>query len=124
MAARNIKKIKVPTKAEINFSVNETKWADQIYKIDPDNYREASITLSSDDYEQFYEAVLLTEKCLYNNSCWDIQKEISSSKNTHTCKMHFKWSGTLSIYDRIRRNLKLPSGVNSEYKFFKNGKYI
>ena len=124
MAARNIKKIKVPTKAEINFSAYETKRADQIYKVDPDNYREASITLSSDDYEQFYEAVLLTEKCLYNNSCWDIQKEIASSQNTHTCKMHFKWSGTLSIYERIRSNLKLPSGVNSEYKFFKNGKYI
>ena len=118
MAAKNIKQIKVPTKAEIIYSVNRTKWDDQIFKIDPDNYSEATITLSSDDYEQFYEALLLTEKCLYNNSCWDIQKEIASHKNTHTCKMSFKWSGTLSIYERIRRNLILPSGVNNDLKFY------
>ena len=117
MAAKNIKKIKVPTEAEIRFSSREAKWSDQIFKIDPDNYREGTIVLSSDDYDQFYEAVLLAEKCLYNNSGWDIQKVITSYETTHTCEISFKWSGTVSIYERITKNLKMPSGVNCEYKF-------
>ena len=117
MAAKNIKKIKVPTEAEINFDSYATKWKDHIFEIDPDNYCEGVIVLSSGDYEQFYEAVLLTEKCLYNNSGWDIQKENASLENTHTCEMRFKWSGTLSIYERITKNLKLPSGVSCEYNF-------
>lgn len=117
MASKNSKKIEVPTEAEIRFSFNQAKWEDQIFKINPDNYCEGSIIISSDDYDQFYEAVLLTEKCLYNNSGWDIQKAIVSSEPAYTCEINFKWSGTLSIFERIKRNLKLPSGVKKEYKF-------
>lgn len=117
MLSKNSKKIKVPTEAERKISARNVKWADQIFKIDHDNYRESSITLSSDNYEQFYEAMLLTEKCLYNNSCWDVRKETASSENIHTCELYFKWSGTVSIYDRIMKNLKLPGGVKWKFDF-------
>lgn len=100
---------------------NISKWEDQVFKIDRDKYCEACIILSSNDYDQFYEAVLLTEKHLSSNSCWDIQKLENSTDNNYVCEMHFKWNGYLTIMDRIKRYLKLPSGVKIEYRFsFKN----
>lgn len=99
---------------------NISKWEDQVFKIDKTNYKESSIILSSDDYAQFYEAVLVTEKHLTSNSCWDIRRVDNSVDNNYVCEIHFKWNGYVTIMDRITRYLKLPSGVKKEFRFFKN----
>ncbi len=97
-------------------SSSVSKWEDQIFKIDKNKYCEACIVLSSDDYEQLYEAVLVTEKHLSSNSCWDIHRVDNSVESNYVCEMHFKWNGYLTIMERIKRYIF--SFGDSIYSFF------
>lgn len=90
-----------------------------VHKMDTDNYCEASVLLSSDDYEQLHEAVLVTENFLSYNGSWDFQREDHSSENQYACEIRFKWNGFASTYGNITQKLKLPLGVNKEFRLTK-----
>ena len=58
------RKIKKTTERDIRCYAEIQKSGDMVHKMDTDNYCEASVLLSSDDYEQLHEAVLVTENFL------------------------------------------------------------
>ena len=61
------RKIIVPTERDIRCNSLAQQCGDRTHKIDANNYCEASILLSSDDYERLYEAVLVTVNFLSYN---------------------------------------------------------
>ena len=113
------KKIKVPTERDRRLYAEWYPSDDVNHSMDTDNYREASVLLSSDDYEQLHEAVLVTENFLSYNGSWDFQRLDHSSENHYICEIRFKWNYNLSMYTNITQKLKLPSGVNKEFRLTK-----
>lgn len=113
------RKIKKTTERDIRCYAEIQKSGDMVHKMDIDNYCEASVLLSSDDYEQLHEAVLVTENFLSYNGSWDFQREDHSSENQYACEIRFKWNGFASTYGNITQKLKLPSGVNKEFRLTK-----
>lgn len=117
MEANRNRKIKVPTERDIRGYSLAQQCGDSVHKIDTNNYCEASILLSSDDCEQLYEAVLVTENFLSYNGSWDFHMVDDSSEKQYRCEIHFKWNGFLSTYGNITQKLKLPSGVKKDFRF-------
>lgn len=117
MEANRNRKIRVPTDRDIRCNSLAQQCGDRTHKIDTNNYCEASILLSSDDYEQLFEAVLVTENFLSYNGSWDFHKVDDSFEKQYTCEIYFKWNGFLSTYGNITQKLKLPSGVRKIFRF-------
>ena len=109
----------VPPKNHNLISDKLQKWGDSHHKMDPSDYKEGLLVLSSHDYDQLYEAVLVSENFLSYNGSWDFRREMKDVSGIYTCDLYFKWNGYFGMCE-ISKKLKLPSGVNKRFVFFKD----
>ena len=109
----------VPPKNHNLISDKLQKWGDSHHKMDPSDYKEGLLVLSSHDYDQLYEAVLVSENFLSYNGSWDFRREMKDVSGIYTCDLYFKWNGYFGMCE-ISKKIKLPSGVNKRFVFFKD----
>lgn len=109
----------VPPKNHNLISDKLQKWGDSHHKMDSSNYKEGLLVLSSHDYDQLYEAVLVSENFLSYNGSWDFRREMKDVSGIYTCDLYFKWNGYFGMCETSKK-LKLPSGVNKRFEFFKD----
>lgn len=110
-------KTKVSKKRDIKINDYLQKMGERVHKIDSNDYCKGKLILTSDDYEQLYEAVLVAEDFLAYNGSWDFRRNLNKNNDNNVCEILFKWNGYVSTMDTINNKIKLPEGVKKEFIF-------
>ena len=109
------KKVQVPSPYTLRMCDALQKHGDSIHAMHPDHYRLIQLTLSSDNKEDLFEAVLVAENYLAYNGSWDFHRKPYKSGEIYMCDIIFKWNMSLIILDKYRY-MKLPAGVSGSWK--------